>query len=450
MLGAHVGSTSHCGAITAARPVDFPLGFAWDQASHPFGITQSGNAFRSDLKPRDLVDPAIWTGPVFHVDSATGDDDNSGVGAFEGDFALAKRTIYSAFEEGNATGGAYRVLVKSGLYEESAFTRNGNSEPTQPLAILGYGGPVRYRTGPFTATWTDAGGSYAAPVSSVKRVFRTDVLTPEGQYSELQKVADVATCQATEGSWALDGSSVHVNIASAPSSTNIALIRSFHGARFMSHDKDIYLENIHCEGGISGALHFDAVATRNVIGVDCSFRYSAPSNANSPLDAARVRRTVGLVAFFNCDASFGAKDGWSFHEDGSAGMHVLMQNCTGHHNGIDPATSCNGLTIHDAINMIVLGGSYGMSRNGTEIHCIQSTQSWLAGTKAVARDIDGTSVAFKCSNQAFMWLQNTVADAAGSVENYAIEANAGNVFKRDHTAISGSETTSVGGVITTF
>jgi hypothetical protein len=68
----------------------------------------------------------------------------------------------------------------------------------------------------------------------------------------------------------------------------------------------------------------------------------------------------------------------------------------------------------------------------------------------MARDIDGTSVAFKCSNQASMWLQNTQADAAGSTLNYAIEANAGNVFIRAHVDIAGTYTTSVGGTISAF
>ncbi|KKL85903.1 hypothetical protein LCGC14_1950060 [marine sediment metagenome] len=39
----------------------------------------------------------------------------------------------------------------------------------------------------------------------------------------------------------------------------------------MTHDKDFYLENVHCEGGISGALHFNTAGARNIVGVNCSF-----------------------------------------------------------------------------------------------------------------------------------------------------------------------------------
>ena len=447
MLGVSVGVQPGFGL---RRGVDLPPGFGWDAVRFPLPVHRVGARYGVGLQPRDLVDPAIWSGPAFHVDGVAGDDANSGLGAQDGDFSAAKRTIHAAFVAGNATGAAYRVLVQAGTYSESAFTRNGNDEPSQPVAIIGWGGPVRYRTGPFSVAWSDAGGTFSAGVSSVKRAFRTDVLTPEGLYTELVEVPDVATCAATPDSWVDDAGTVHVNIGGAPGAEDIALMRSFHGARFLTHDRDIYLENIHTEGGITGALHFDAVATRNIVGVECSFRYSAPSNPSSPLDAARVRRTDGLIAMFRCDASLGAKDGWSFHEDGVAGMHVLLVDCSGHRNGVGQATSCNAFTTHDAARAVVLNGDFGLSRNGTEVHCIQSTQTWLAGTRAVARDVDGTSVAFKCSNPSFMWLQDCLADADGSVENYALEANAGTVFTRGFTVVNGSVVTSLGGSVTPF
>ncbi len=435
---------------SARQGVDFPAGFDWDQARFGFAVHKMGKTYGADIQPRNLVDAGIWSGAAIHVDSATGDDSNSGLGTQDGDFINAKRTIHAAFVAGNATAAPYRVLIKPGTYEESAFTRNGNEEPDQPVAVIGWQGPVRYRTGPFQPVWSDADGTYSSGVSSVKRAFRTDMLTAEGHFTELSKVVDVATCATTQNSWTQDGGTVHVNVGGAPGAEDIALLRSFHGARFMSHDQDFYLENIHTEGGITGALHFDAVATRNIVGVNCSFRYSAPSNPSSPLDAARVRRTNGLVAFFGCDASHGAKDGWSFHEDGTPGMHVLLQNCTGWQNGVDGATSCNAFTTHDSVRAIVLNGAFGLSRNGTEMHCIQSTESWLAGVRAVARDVDGTSVAFKCSNPSFMWLQDCIGDAAGAATNYALEANAGTVFTRDFDIVAGSVETSLGGSVTPF
>ncbi|WP_299288195.1 hypothetical protein [uncultured Tateyamaria sp.] len=446
MLGVAVGLHAQ---YSARREVAFPAGFDWDQGRFGFGIAEVGGRFETDLDPRALVDPAIWTAPAFHVDTG-GSDANTGLGAQDGDFSDAKRTIYAAFVAGNATGAPYRVLVKAGQYKESEFTRNGNDEPDQPVALIAWGGRVQYRTGPFDVNWNDAGGTYSASASAVKRVFRTDVLTPEGLYSELDQVPDVAACAAAPGRWALDGSTVHVNVDGAPGPADIALMRGFHGARFMQHVDDFYIEGFDLEGGITGTLHFDKLSTRNIVGVDCTFRYSAPYNLGAPLDAVRVRRVDGLCAFFRCDASFAAKDGWSFHDDGAEGMHVLLQDCSGWRNGALGATSVNAFTVHDAVRAIGLNGRFGLSRNGSELHSIQDAQWWLAGTQVVARDVDGSSVAYQCSNASQMWLERCVADAAGGTDNFAIEANGGTVSIRVFEPVSGSIEVYSGGSVTPF
>jgi len=152
MLGAGVGIQPQYRG-SGVEALGFPSGFAWDQIRFPMGVKRTGPDFASNLSPRDLVDPQIWTGTAVHVDSATGDDSNNGLGAYDSDFSAPKRTNYGAFATGNATGGAYRVLFKAGQYEESAFTRNGKNEPNQPVAIVGWGA-VRYRTGPFSVSWS--------------------------------------------------------------------------------------------------------------------------------------------------------------------------------------------------------------------------------------------------------------------------------------------------------
>lgn len=446
MLGVALGLQTQ---YSARCPVDFPAGFDWDQSRFGFGVTQMGARYEADIEPRSLVDPAIWSGPAFHV-STSGSDGNSGLGAQDGDFSDAKRTLHAAFVAGNATGAPYRVLVSSGQFRESDFTRNGNDEPDQPIAILAWGGRVQYRAGPYSVNWSDAGGTFSASVSSVKRVFRTDVLTAEGLYTELAAVSDVATCASTPDSWALDGSAVHVNIGGAPGTADIAIMRGFHGARFLNHDQDFYIEGFDIEGGITGALHFDPVSARNVVGVDCSFRYSAPNNSAAALDAVRLRRIDGLCAFFRCDASLGAKDGWSFHDDGTIGMHVLLQDCTSWRNGAFGATSVNAFTIHDSVRAIALNGQFGLSRFGSELHSIQEAQWWIAGARVVARDVDGSSTAYQCSQDSFMWLQDCVADAVGDTDSFAIEANGGTVSIRGFVSVSGTVEIYSGGSVTPF
>jgi hypothetical protein len=448
MIGVKVGATS--GPSRRAAP-EVPAGLGWTGPA--LSLVPSGVGWRPALNPRSLVNPAIWTGTAIHVDAVAGNDANSGLGVPDGTFALAKKSIHAAFSAGNATGAPYRVIVKAGQFAGSAFTSNGAVEPNQPCAIIGWDGPVRYRAGNWTQAWVlDQGTTYTATVTSVMRVFRTDVLTAEGLFSELVLAADLAACRATVGTWfKAAGDVLHVNIGKAPGTADIAPIRAFHGARFLTHTGDLYLENIHCEGGMTGALHCDAVSTRTVVAVNSSFRYSSPSTSSVvPLDAVQVRRVNGLVAFFDCDASFGAKDGWNFHEDGNPQMRVLLVNCTAWRNGALGATSCNAFTTHDGVISVVTGGAFGRSRNGAEVHHIELSKSWMLGTVVTARDVDGSSTAFKCSNSAKLWLQATVADAAESAENWAIEANGGQVYLKGHTDAAGGRLVTDGGSITAY
>lgn len=70
MLGVAVGMQPQ---YSARRLVPFPEGFAKDQGRFGFDIAQLGEQFKADLDPRGLIDPAVWSGPAFHVD-VSGDD----------------------------------------------------------------------------------------------------------------------------------------------------------------------------------------------------------------------------------------------------------------------------------------------------------------------------------------------------------------------------------------
>ncbi len=447
MIGAGVGASS---TSNRALPPRIPQAMNWSGPA--LNLVFRNGCWRPNIDPRELVAPGIWTGAAIHVDGVAGLDTNTGLGAQDGDFAAAKKTIFAAFTAGNATGAPYRVIIKPGTFENSAFTNNGAVEPNQHVAIIGWNGRAEYRAGPRSVVWTlDVGTTYSTPITSLMRVFRADVHTGENLYTELALAIDLATCRATPGSYFKDAATCWLNIGKLPAATDIVLIRSFHGARFMTSTRDIYLENIHCEGGISGALHCDAQADRNIVGVSSSFRYSAPSSSGAELDAVQIRRTNGLVAFFDCDASCGAKDGWNFHDDAWPVMRVLLVNCTGYRNGWRSATSCNDLTTHDGVELVVLGGTFGFSNNGATVHCIENTRTWIVGAKALANDPDGTSIAFKCSNLGKMWLDTTVAEATGgTTSNISIEANGGQVFKRNHHARAGSEVISDGGSIVNY
>jgi hypothetical protein len=282
------------------------------------------------------------------------------------------------------------------------------------------------------------------------RVFRTDILDGFGNYTELDEASDLTACRATVGTWFHNAGTLYVNIGSQPGTRDIAALRNFRGAHFDNHAADLFLENIHCEGGINGALYCSATATRNLVAVDCSFKYSSPSSKTSQLDSVNVSNTTGLCAFFNVNASYGAKDGFNFHEDNPGEMSVLLVDCVSHFNGKWGATSVNGVTTHEGVRAAVIGGDFGYSTDGAIAHFIGTSKTWCYDTKVVARDPSNDAIGFKCSESAVLYLENTEADVAGSPSNLAVEANSGTVFKRAHQSTNGSEAASSGGTLQDF
>ncbi len=104
----------------------------------------------------------------------------------------------------------------------------------------------------------------------------------------------------------------------------------------------------------------------------------------------------------------------------TSGMHALLMNCTGWRNGAMASPSNNAVTSHDDVVMAVIGGRFGLSRNGTDVHCIEETKTFILGAEVIARDPDGTSTAFSARTTAACGLQDTVADAAGgATSNWA-------------------------------
>ncbi len=144
--------------------------------------------------------------------------------------------------------------------------RHRRAEP--PVAILGWNGLVNYRSGLRSQVWTlDQGTTYTATITSVMRLFRADVLTEEGLYIELVLAASLVACRSTVGTWFKDtGDVLYVNLGKVVSSTDVVVIRGFHGGTVPDPcGRPLSREPRH-RGRDTGALHCDAVATRAIIG----------------------------------------------------------------------------------------------------------------------------------------------------------------------------------------
>jgi len=439
-----------------AGSTTFPAGLLWNTTTINGTFTISNGLYSANVTPQAIVDANIFTGASFFVKGETGSDSNSGA-----DFDNALRTIHAAITAGNATAAPYQIFLDTDeLYNESSLSQNGNVQPSQNMAIRGVGSNPRavYMSGPHESnvSWAlQSGTTYQSSISAVKRVLDMSRTFDYGLPIDLEEVASIAECNETNDSFYFDnaGDIVYVNIGRDPTN-RLRVLRNFNTMTNWSNAVDIFLENFEIWGGGSGCVNLNTTDTsRNVVGVNC--RFMAPASANkgsSPQDTLTIQGTGGILAFFECEASLGHKDGWNFHRNAATNpTQVLLANCQGYWNGSDADSSSNCFTTHDDVTSICIGCDFAKGEIGNTVHCIQDTLSWFFDCNVVAEDVDDGSTAFKSSNASSMWIERSTADASnGSVDNFAVEANGGQVFLRDLKIIKGTTTAYSGGSIANF
>lgn len=452
------------GVLPRGLGVPPPAALSWPDAYDPRARFIDG-AWQAQLDPRDVVaGPFGASATEYWVDVTAGNDANDGLTS-----ATPKRAIHAAITAGNATGAPFRVNIKAGDYYQGQ-TINGSSgltgvEPTQPCALIGYSGRVRHLAGtvetfPSTkdATYTN---SYVGGPSSASRLFDRSTLTANGDYTELTHITTgtdaerAATVDATPGSWcvsaATGSSKTHVRRTddAQPTLANTAIYRNIHVAALDTCTSDLYFEGFDFEGGPRGALWCDPISTRNVVCVDCTFKYAGTST--NMLDGLRIRQVNGLVYLKDCVASSNWKDGFNFHRDGgtAGAMYVLTSGCEAYDNGKTGSSSNNGYTLHDDITAIDVGGNYHDTLNGADVHNIETTKAWFLGLVAEMSQVtDATAAAVKITAPSVAWLQDATLNSVGDA--IRAQGSGATVYKRRVDVQSGTETADSGSTITTY
>lgn len=434
---------------TPPSGLGWPSRFAFDAIELPNG------EFTAILDPRSLVNPAIWTGPVFYV-STTGSDSAAGT------LAAPVRSIWKATALGDATGAPYRVMIRGGQYR-MPNSINGQpptwptpptgalKEPVQPCAFIAYDGRVEIATmldltfpGSKDATQTNC--FLIANCAGARRVFDRTRLDSYGNFFELTAAANLSACNSTANTWFQSGSSLYINWGNTvPSYTTLLVLANAYSSAFLTNKADVYMEGINFFGGNNGAVLFDNTSARNIVGVDCEYAYSGSSAAG--IAGFRVRRSAGLTALFHCRAYDNSTDGFNIHADGVAGVFFLTVGCRALANGVSPNASCNGWTTHDDVIGIDIGGDYGPQIDGSTVHSIESAKVWCLGTRAQRTSVNGntSSAAFKISNTGIMWLEHCQAYAeSGSVPALFVQQASATLFNWGTKIFSGTVTVESG------
>ena len=434
--------------VNAAGPLSPPTGFPFRFDLCPLTISALPGGYHVTVNPRGLIPAGVWSAQPYHV-MVGGNDNLSGLGAYEGDFTNALGTIKKAVELANAANVPARIIVKAGDYRrDRSMGGTGNIVPTVDIAFIAWGG--RVVTGPWDdLTYTSVGGGvYSAARSNVLRVFDIATVDANGDYAELTKVTDQATCAATPGSWAQVSSTLYVNRLDGAVVTNAntrALILA-NGAYFNATSKAVYMEGIDVEGGSAGGIYATST-TGNFVAVNCTSKYAG--TVGTPVDQFRMLNISGVVLLKDCVGARGRKDALNFTRDSGTArtMFVLTIDCVGRDCGSADTNSCNGWTLHQDIVGIDIGGRYNNCRGGT-VRNINQTRAWMVGATIYGDTSDGdiSATEVRLDNSAMIWLERCDIEAT---TNALSATDTTSIFTRDCT-IDGAQVTSGSGVIAAF
>ena len=456
----HLGAKGGFGSVGASRAATTlapPAGFNWPFATYPIAIKKTGATFTTNFVPENYATAAL-AGPSYYVNCSTGNDANPGTSGSK------VKSIWKATQLGNAGGVPFNVqadYVSAGCPRENGFSNVSTTVPnTQPAAYIAVGGTLEIWTGS-TLTWSGSPDPtfttlYTTTRASVSQVINPTILDAYGDPIMATQYADAATANAASGSaWAQVGSTLYVKWVGGAAVTNAntrALLKATPNFVTDATSKDVYVKGFFFQGGANGAVAMTAAATMNFVAVNVKAGYAGDST--NSVNGFKLDFITGLAALVNSVGTNAQADGINSHwtPGGTPGLYTLTINSVGRNNGRDTVQSCNGLTSHDGVISIDVGGEY-FGNFGANVIPINASQTWAVGTYAhdslgdVSHGGATTPTDFQTQNTATMWIQNgRSAVSATSL----LASNTSTIKTRNFLPGVGQSPGAGGGTITTF
>jgi hypothetical protein len=431
---------------------DVPIGLDLDFEACGLSVLPKGDRYEAAYDLRRLIPHGFDTATRFYVDGDAGADGNDGL-TWDRPF----RSIYRALNIGNATERPYRVMVRAGVYDRPASIggMDGVVEPTQDICLEAVGG--RVVTGNFDRLdWTpDATFTHCfrASRSGVGRVVDLTRATRYGDHADLIQVATAAECDGAPGSWAMVGPDLYVNGGGRPvTDDNTRAYMNLTTECFLCGEVNVVAVGFDFEGGRTrGAISAQRAAKRNLVFVDCTAKYAGHVTLGS--NGISVTDTDGYVVLERFVGAANTADAinvhWTLGEP--AKLKLVTIDCHGRDGGRYTNTSNNGLTLHEGIVGVDIGGRY-MGNRGANVHIIDSARLLCIGTVSESsygdRVVGGSieSCSYMTGNTSQMWLLGVT----GAHSLHALYAQGDSIIHKRETQVEGRESTSSNGVITTW
>lgn len=398
---------------------------------------------------------------TYYLDAVSGNDSNDGLTA-----GTALKSFLAVRNKINAllSTAKCKVRVKGGLYG-IGLTWSGDTATAvgvnRETAWIAYDGAVV--VGAFLMDFS----GIAADLTHTNTFSMTDPAHPVTRVvdlwsggSEYVLAASAAVCNATPGTWCIEGGKTYIHpvngLIPTAKTTRIFLQRPAAYARTQTHlffgsedGSPWSIQGGNAGGSWSGGGAFWAdmltpPSTRNVLIFDgVSFDYSGAQGTTS--NAVTIQRWNGLVAFFDCSSRGAAKDAIGVANDvytpdssSAAGTYILTVNWNADDPGRGNNVSCNSQTAHSSgVHWIDIASKNSRGKGGTIRH-VDNSQAWIIGARVFADRGDTHTTtgvtpptAVRADDNADIWLDRCIIEQdAGGYALYAGSAGAG-VHHRD-------------------
>lgn len=382
----------------------------------PIKILTDGYQFRYFF---DITSFKNTGGTTYYI-SPTGSDANDGL--TEG----TARKIFASvpFVNGDT------VILLDGIYPRTSWTNDTQIEKSVNIIAKNPGKVIVKNGNDHTyALYSTYTKTYFTARSNVAKA----VQIIGNETTELVKVLDIASVEATEGTWYNDGTNtyVHMFYDAVPTNANLALTLLTNKALIhtlcTTSNVSMYVEGIKFIGGNPATVLFSASATYRApkfYANKCQFLHA--------YDAAQARDAVSILGatayFVECEASFSNKDGFNYHQFDGTIAYGLEIDCIAKANGYGNTGGAynNGSTAHDGSKVIRIGGTYfsNYGANVADVHVnTKSLNIECNAFNSTAGTGDGSDADFAAQQTGTtMWLLS--CRGLGSVYNLYCAAGA--------------------------
>lgn len=360
--------------LGAAERIYPPSGLGF---SPQIAVYRRGQQILGDVDPWGLLPATVTGGLAVYVDSAAGNDTNSGLTTL-----LPKKTL------GGAQLADRRIIYLRGgtvaaprTYDCEGNALSPGSSNRTDVAVIGCDsgwvplsvpGPVVITArDTLGASWTlDSGAYWATYTRASVQVRDHAVPDSDGLATNLTAAADAATCQSTAGTYYLDDAGdilwVHRIGDLAPDADLVVtgLVAGVTcGAGYYT-----YLRGLEFRGGVNCITNTNS-ATSVVLLDRCRTRYATTNGV--------AIGQVGTAMVRQCVSEGNDNDAFNYSVSGN----FVEIDCIGRFCGVTGGTNSNGSSGHNAVQIARIRGVY-HETFGPIIADVNTSKSWNVGCVA--------------------------------------------------------------------